>query len=590
MRRVEFRLRPLRPAATKRHVGTLAVVFAVLSVPAKAQVVGDSFTDAFVQTLTFNPAIVTTIQRNAFSTQVLGRLNGGTVFDQTFAAAVADPSVQAGFSLARLAITTAGGPGVIIGAPHLLSSNTTSSTSSSSLFSLAGSSSTVRTEVLFGPGTVTTGAVSTCTVPNTPTATRPTCTTGGGTPRAVGDDETNFNTIHTTNSTINTATTNTTTTTLAEVWALDGTVQSVGTAHTSAISGVFDLATRFLRRLDDESGFDDTGSVSNGFGPPMAFAADGEARRNDLPPELLAYAKAPVYKAPAPAPFAPRYGGWAEGYGLWSRASSQGAVPGDSRRAAGVAGGFTYQATPNLMFGFGVDQGWQHIDLDAVSESARTDLTQFGVSGAFRSGNFIANASASYGFGDVGTSRNLPGLAASASYDTTLVGVLGEVGYRLRFGDLRLTPKAGVDFISVRTDAFTELGALALAAQSHTTDRTRVYAGLEAAQRFAVTPVSKLDLSGYGRVVDVVSGADVLLPVAFAVAPGAPLVVQGLSEGDVGFDAGAKAALALTPNALVYAAYDGRFRDGFEAHAASRCGGSLQQATARQAANLPARW
>jgi outer membrane autotransporter protein len=355
----------------------------------------------------------------------------------------------------------------------------------------------------------------------------------------------------------------------AEVYALIGATQAIGFAHTSVISGAFDLATRFLRRLGDESDFDDNG-VGSGFAAPLAFAPAGHVR-DDLPPQLLAYAAMPT-KAPAAAPAAPatRYLAWAEGYGVWSRTAAQGTTPGDDRRAAGVAGGFGYRVTPNLRLGFGVDQGRQSIALDAISESANVDLTQVGAHAAFRSGGFVANAAAIYGFGDVGVSRNLPGLVATAAYDVKLWGALGEAGYRLRYGNWRVVPKVGLDWIRVETSAFTEAGAFALTAAGHATDRTRIWGGLEFGQRFSPGPASWLDLSAYGRVVGVVSGqGGPLLPVAFAAAPGVPLTIQGASENDIGFDAGAKAALAITANAVVYAAYDGRFRDGYEAHAAS---------------------
>jgi uncharacterized protein with beta-barrel porin domain len=89
----------------------------------------------------------------------------------------------------------------------------------------------------------------------------------------------------------------------------------------------------------------------------------------------------------------------------------------------------------------------QSIALDAISESASVDLTQVGAHAALRSGGFVANAAAIYGFGDVGVSRNLPGLVATAAYDVKLWGALGEAGYRLRYGNWRVVPKVGLDWI-----------------------------------------------------------------------------------------------------------------------------------------------
>src|SRR5687767_1324673 len=75
-------------------------------------------TTSTTHAITFTPT--TTTQRiDTFSTGIIGRLNGGTVFDRTFNAAFGDPVVQAGVNAARAAITTAGGPGVVIAGPNL---------------------------------------------------------------------------------------------------------------------------------------------------------------------------------------------------------------------------------------------------------------------------------------------------------------------------------------------------------------------------------------------------------------------------------------------------------------------------------------
>jgi outer membrane autotransporter protein len=345
-------------------------------------------------------------------------------------------------------------------------------------------------------------------------------------------------------------------------------VQSVGTVHTATIAGTYDMAQRFLRRLGDESDFDDSNGAPNTSGGPLGFAPFGP--REDLPPALLAYGAMPTKAPPASLPSPSRYRAWLEGYGIWARTDAQGAIPGNDRRMYGLAGGFSYLVSPNLRLGFGVDQGWQSVDLDAVSESAKIDMTQVGVHAAYRSGGWLANAAGVFGFGSVNANHGNLGLGgvSAASYDVRMWGVLGEVGRRFMFGDVRIVPKVGFDWISVGTDGFTENGGLALTVGSHTAERTRLWGGVEVGRRFA-SGTSVFDLSAYGRVVGIVSGDQVLLPVAFAAAPGVPLTISGTHENDLGIDTGAKASVAVSRNALVYAAYDGRFRDGFTAHAAS---------------------
>jgi uncharacterized protein with beta-barrel porin domain len=73
-----------------------------------------------------------------------------------------------------------------------------------------------------------------------------------------------------------------------------------------------------------------------------------------------------------------------------------------------------------------------------------------------------------------------------------------------------------------------------------------------------------LDLSGYGRVVDIVSQNIGLTQLS---APGViPVAVTGVSEARTGIDAGAAATLRLSQALRLYAVYDGRFRSNFESH------------------------
>ena len=48
-----------------------------------------------------------------------------------------------------------------------------------------------------------------------------------------------------------------------------------------------------------------------------------------------------------------------------------------------------------------------------------------------------------------------------------------------------------------------------------------------------------------------------------------PQILPGPNEARLGFDTGVTAWLLITQSFRVYAAYDGRFRDGFESHSGS---------------------
>lgn len=548
-----------RPASL-RAIAPVVALIAALLIAGAAQAQGgntSTFSNSQTESLVFNPATVTTTNVTIYSTQILGRLNGGVpLYDQTFGVAYSDLAAQAGVAAARAAITTAGGPGVIIGAPVMTASSSNTTSTSTTTYSLAGSQQTANTLVTFGPNNIAIGQLSRCDVSGLPGDTRPTCQALPGTPYGVVDGETNYNTVTNTEHTIDQSTVTTNTTALFEQWTLFGTVQAVGVVHTAVQSAAFDATSRFLRRLGDET----SQRQQAGGGAPLGYASNATA---SFP--LMAYGEngatsnGPGIVDPA------RFGGWAEVYGGVARNDADGAVPGDRRQNFGFAGGMSFALNDAVTLGFGIDHGRTSIDLDsAFAESGDIDLTEFGLNAGFSSGRWFANLAATFGVGDADTTHAL-GAASTASYDITTWGLLAETGYRFNLGEVRLTPSIGLDHINVRTGNFVESGGMALAAPAHSADRTRAWLGLDLGRRWPVASGGSFDLSGYGRLVGVLSGEERLLPVAFA-AGGPPMSITGASEGRLGADLGVKASYGFGNGASLFAAYDARLRDGFDAH------------------------
>ena len=78
------------------------------------------FTASTSEELVFNAPVVVTNDTSSFQTELIGKLNGGVIlYDQSFNAAFGTPTVAAGVTAAITAITTAGGPGVVITGPTL---------------------------------------------------------------------------------------------------------------------------------------------------------------------------------------------------------------------------------------------------------------------------------------------------------------------------------------------------------------------------------------------------------------------------------------------------------------------------------------
>ena len=461
--------------------------------------------------ISLNPATVsTTNTTTSWQTQILGKFNGGTVYDQTFPVPYANATVTTGKATAVTAITTAGGPGVVIGSPMLTStSQTLTGSTSVTTYSPAGTSQTVQVEEAIGPGTIIIGQRTVCSgVGGSPSTTAPTCGpgTGANTPVNVPNNDTNINTNTDTLYTIDRATQIDNTYELFEQYTISGTVQALGLVHGSVPSLVSDNGERFARRLLDE-------------------AITGEGM------------------------------GWADGFG-WTSSGN-----GDSRSSAGLDGGAGVNADDQWRVGFGVSQGWTSIDLDDAGGSASGALTQLGLYlrwhdhlGAYLAGTVVG------GFGSTDTSSTISGSTMIANYSSALMSLAGEAGYEADMGGWMLTPNIGGQLQAVSMGGFTETGAFALASTGSSSAFGKGWAGLRAEGRFdAVT------LTGYGRLAVYSDAADV--PVGFA-GGGTAMSVKGSHRGNVGLEAGLSAAVELAPNVHAFAAYDFTLRGESTSHAA----------------------
>jgi outer membrane autotransporter protein len=310
-----------------------------------------------------------------------------------------------------------------------------------------------------------------------------------------------------------------------------------------------DASSRFLRRL-------------GGMGSPGGV--NGIASRAPL--DLLRLAAAGASDAPLVTDGGFRL--WGEAYGLWSEHDSQGSLPEDEQRIYGFSAGVAFDLAPGATLGLGIDHGSGEVELDAVSESAETSLTQLGAHAGFASGPFVGSLAAIYGFGSVDAEHSGGGGTSTASYDINSTGLFAEAGFRLPFDMLQLTPRAGLDWVQVDTDSFSESGGFALEAPDAEFERTRGWLGISL-DHDLMSGESPLALSAYGRWVHMFSGRERSLAASFVSLPGTPLTIDGLSEDANSAEFGASLAARFAPNMSLYLAYDGRFSGDGHAHAAS---------------------
>lgn len=493
-------------------------VVAAMGPSAWADVVGTTTsTVSTTESVVFNPATTTTLDIKAYSTQLIGRIVGGsTVYDQTFAFPYANPAVQAGKTTAIAAVTTAGGPGVVIGAPVLSASSSNTVSYSVTNYALAGTTQIEQAGVLvFGPGSILTGPRTVCVgITALPGPTAPTCSIGTATNLILNIGDVNVNVNTDTVYTINQSTLTTNTTTLFEQYTISGIVQAVGGEQAGAVSALGDENRRFndamLSRI-----------LSGGTLGGIVPAGDGNPGN-----------------------------GWAQGFGWTGKAVS------DSRSGAGLDGGMNVDLSEHLRAGFGVSHGWVNVSLDDGSGSAAVDITELGLAARYSDQGFYAAATGVAGFG----SGKANGLVSSQNFSMSLFAASGELGYAIPQGDMVLTPNIGGQWTQINTGSFTGSGSAPLVSSGSNNGFGKAWAGIKLNGQHEA-----LSFAAYGRLA-AYSNENISVPVSF-LGSATILPITAKERSNLGLEAGLSASVALASNLEAFAAYDLRLRGDTAIHA-----------------------
>ncbi|SFU11553.1 autotransporter-associated beta strand repeat-containing protein [Mesorhizobium sp. YR577] len=167
---------------------------------------------------------------------------------------------------------------------------------------------------------------------------------------------------------------------------------------------------------------------------------------------------------------------WGQAYGSWGNTHSDGNAAAFNSSTGGFLGGVDTGIGDNLRLG--VIGGYSHSSFDAEARASSGSISayQFGVFGGGQWGNLGLRGGAAYSWNNIETSRAVafPGFSDSlnAQYDAGTTQVFGEVGYRLHAGGSTFEPFAGLNYVAVRTDGFSEKGGKAALTGSDSTSET----------------------------------------------------------------------------------------------------------------------
>ncbi|KXF78858.1 hypothetical protein ATN84_03600 [Paramesorhizobium deserti] len=258
---------------------------------------------------------------------------------------------------------------------------------------------------------------------------------------------------------------------------------------------------------------------------------------------------------------------WTEGYGAWGESDGNGSSADMDRSSGGFFVGGDIALNDIWRAGLAGGYGRSSFDIDDRASSADADTYTIAAYAGAEIGALGLRFGAAHSWHDVDTSRTIgfAGFAdqAEASYDARTAQLFGEAGYTIRHGRASFEPFAGLAYVNLHTDGFSESGSAGLGFASDTTDVTYTTLGLRAA--------TALDLGGMAAHLHGTLGwqhafGDLTPTARAAFAGGSGFIVEGVPiAGDTallkaGFDIDLSAAASLDIS------YTGRLAEDAQDH------------------------
>lgn len=177
------------------------------------------------------------------------------------------------------------------------------------------------------------------------------------------------------------------------------------------------------------------------------------------------------------------HGFWTSAFGAWARSESDGNAGSLAHSTGGFAGGADTVLADEWRMGFAGAYSQTSFDEASRGASGTSDNSSLGLYGGRSFGALDLRFGAAYTWHEISTERTVDAGSLDdrneADYDARTAQLFGEASYDIDTSLGRISPFAGLAYVHLRTDGFTETGGVtAVSAEADTYDTTYGTLGL----------------------------------------------------------------------------------------------------------------
>lgn len=264
---------------------------------------------------------------------------------------------------------------------------------------------------------------------------------------------------------------------------------------------------------------------------------------------------------------------WMKPFGTWAKQDDRNGVSGYGADVYGMVGGVDVDSKTDLKWGAALAYARSRVDSNSTVAAQRADVNILQLIGY---GTYRMTEQTDIRFqADVGRNatdglRSIPfaSVAAASKYNSQAVHLGVALDRHFALGPrTRFTPSLQLDYTHIRDDAYTETGAGLLNLQVQARSASALDLGFITQWRHDYTDATAV-LADAGVTYDLRNSAT-RITAAYAGAPGASFVTEGIRPGAWGTRLGLGVVHQTRQGAELIGRVDGEYRKGFHSHSVS---------------------
>lgn len=251
---------------------------------------------------------------------------------------------------------------------------------------------------------------------------------------------------------------------------------------------------------------------------------------------------------------------WIQGLFNHAEADDTNRAKGFDADSEGIAFGAEKYINDDTKLGIGY--AYTTSDIDGFMRTTDVDTHTAIAYGEYKPSDWYVNAIATYGWSDYSEDKNVAGLPVKADYDVNSIGLQAMTGYDLDLCGTTLTPEAGLRYVNIRQDSYTDTAGQRVS--ENTSDILTGVIGAKVKKNFALE--NGMNLRPEARLAMTYDMFNDANNSVVTLANGAAYTVNGEALDRLGFEAGVGLTADVNDNVELSLGYEGRFRDNYEDH------------------------